>query len=59
MFSDESKGWEPEMTFTFEIEIVMIHKNHILFLTDLTYFLIVKNSIKCPGGNRGGRSLTF
>ena len=30
----------------------MIHKNHILFLSDLTDFLIVKNPIRCPAENR-------
>ena len=43
MHTHSYKDREPEITSICKIEIVMIPKNHILYLTDLTDFLIVNN----------------
>ena len=39
-----SRLQSPEITFTCKIEIVMIPKKFLLYLSDLTDFLILKNS---------------
>ena len=61
MYSNSSKGHKPEMTLPCKIgiEIVMIPKNHILYLTDLTDFLIVNNSNEShPNRNYTSSSLS-